>query len=386
MSVRGGDHQGIRGRIFKKKHRDRMGMSIWLYGWLCARQTKANGLVHGGKSFTYRIISDDMGESIRTIEGWMAILKRERYILVKYTVYKKMVIYILNQKKFRPKQGSLFEKESKSYPASQRDKKNVSDPVRQRDMDPAGQRDHVRQPAGFKHEVTIEKRAADGISSLSAFEVLGIPVPTWFDFVKMRERIHRPIVNGAQEIIFRELESLRALGSEPILVIEQAISTSSFRLYPVGGSYGGNRNGESFHEKRSRTTLNALANVFAADIGRVASKDGGTLPAADQRDQRKLLSAGVGRSVTGRNGRGLSACDSDIGIPANGCDDPECIGGNSEFRGNTIDVHPIRGDRSGGSGVYGGGAETNRRDESEAGNSGESKADRTPTEKDPSEK
>ena len=77
-----------------------MGPAIWLFGWLCSRQTRPNGLVHGGTCFTYKKIADDMGETPRRIERWLWKLRHEKYVEVKHGNYKRLVIRILNQKKY----------------------------------------------------------------------------------------------------------------------------------------------------------------------------------------------------------------------------------------------------------------------------------------------
>lgn len=93
-------NSGVRGGLFEKKHSDAMGESVFLFGWLVTRQTKSDGLVFGGHAFTYPEISEESGWPVRTLERWMARLRTGGYIRVKHTVYHRMIIRILNPKKF----------------------------------------------------------------------------------------------------------------------------------------------------------------------------------------------------------------------------------------------------------------------------------------------
>jgi hypothetical protein len=103
-------NSGIRGGLWEKKHSDAMGLAVFLFGWLIHRQTtqrNGTGLVLRGKPLTYEDISADTGWPVRTLQRWMARLKREGYIEVQYSIYGRMVIRILNAKKFNPKQFDL---------------------------------------------------------------------------------------------------------------------------------------------------------------------------------------------------------------------------------------------------------------------------------------
>lgn len=105
----GGRHlnAGIRGGLFEVKHWDKMGDAIWLFGWLVHRQTKQRGLVLGGHALTYREIQEDTGYPERTLRRWMARLQREGYVSVKHSSYCKLVVTVLNAKKFNPRQLEL---------------------------------------------------------------------------------------------------------------------------------------------------------------------------------------------------------------------------------------------------------------------------------------
>lgn len=96
--------------LWERKHRERMGQAVWLFGWLVDRQTKQKGtmgLVLRGRGLTYAEIAESMNESPRTVERWMSILRATRYIEVRHTAYSKMVIYIHNSKKFGRAQNAL---------------------------------------------------------------------------------------------------------------------------------------------------------------------------------------------------------------------------------------------------------------------------------------
>ncbi len=75
---------GLKGGLFEKKHYLAMGESIWLFGWLCMRQSQINesgeGLPHYGNPLTDEEISEDTGFSIRTIQSWRAKLIHTGYI------------------------------------------------------------------------------------------------------------------------------------------------------------------------------------------------------------------------------------------------------------------------------------------------------------------
>jgi hypothetical protein len=75
---------GLKGGLFEEKHYRAMGESIWLFGWLCVRQSQINesgeGLPHYGNPLRDEEVSADTGFSIRTIQSWRAKLVRAGYI------------------------------------------------------------------------------------------------------------------------------------------------------------------------------------------------------------------------------------------------------------------------------------------------------------------
>ena len=337
--INGKKYQGLRGQICERKHREKMGVAIWLFAWLCSLQTKGNGLVHGGKGFTYKAIAEDMKETPRQIERWMWRLRREGYISVKYTAYKKLVIYVLNQKKFPSRQGKFqFDKESSST-----QKSGGYESAKKR-------RITVPKSGGFKViEVKNEERQANESLTVSVFSTLGIPLSLWRDYKGMRERIHRPVVPGAEELLILELFDLQARGENPVAVLQQAIKTASFMLYPVRKEGAKNGN-ESFAEKRNRTNREGIAAGFGASLDGVDRTNGRSLPAGRFENQRGSVPRIIERSKFGGNRCGLPAGDADVGVHAHSCDDPECDSRSPVDRGDAIDANPVSGSESGGKG------------------------------------
>jgi hypothetical protein len=108
--MRGKDYNaGLRGVLFDRKHYERMGAAIWLYGWLVLRQTHQQGpigWVLGGAPVSYREIEEETGFNVRTVERWMQILRRYGYIETT-AAPAGMVIRIMKAKKF-PQAGRSF--------------------------------------------------------------------------------------------------------------------------------------------------------------------------------------------------------------------------------------------------------------------------------------
>lgn len=170
---------GINMGVFDEKHRQKMGTSIWLFGWLVGAQTRRNGLVLGGMPLTYEELAKRTGYNPRSIENWLASLKDAKYIEVTHTSWKKLRIRVLNQKKYRTKQVEM----NFSNPANQRDEENnveksisrhsTGSPSRQlAGSVPAKLRDHARQLAGSNKILRLSSNEkpellAHGVSSRS---------------------------------------------------------------------------------------------------------------------------------------------------------------------------------------------------------------------------
>jgi hypothetical protein len=74
---------GLRGVLFDAEHYARMGPAVWLYGWLILRQTHQTGTIGwvlGGAPIHYREIEEETGFNRRTLERWMKMLRRQKYI------------------------------------------------------------------------------------------------------------------------------------------------------------------------------------------------------------------------------------------------------------------------------------------------------------------
>ena len=85
MSPKDSFWTGLQGGLLDRKHYLKMGMSIWLFGYLTRSQTALNrageGVVNYGHPLTFERISEEMkGISVRTVRLWAARLRREGYI------------------------------------------------------------------------------------------------------------------------------------------------------------------------------------------------------------------------------------------------------------------------------------------------------------------
>lgn len=105
-------NSGICGGLWERKHSEAMGDSaVFLFGWLVHRQTTqcdGVGLVLRGRPLTYAEIEADTGWPRSKLRRWMDLLRRRGYIEVRHSVYKRMVIRVLNAKKFSTRQLDLL--------------------------------------------------------------------------------------------------------------------------------------------------------------------------------------------------------------------------------------------------------------------------------------
>lgn len=105
---------GLKGGIFEQKHFSAMGNALWLFGWLCMRQSQINGsgegLPHYGNPLTFKEISDDTGFSRRTIEKWTAVLTRTGYVHTKRIGNSGIIFFIhkAKQKAKNPKPSTRY--------------------------------------------------------------------------------------------------------------------------------------------------------------------------------------------------------------------------------------------------------------------------------------
>jgi hypothetical protein len=96
---------GLGGVLFDAEHYARMGPAVWLYGWLILRQTHqtgAIGWVLGGAPIHYREIEEETGFNRRTLERWMKVLRRQKYIETAVTD-SGITVKILKAKKHLPR-------------------------------------------------------------------------------------------------------------------------------------------------------------------------------------------------------------------------------------------------------------------------------------------
>ncbi len=148
-------NSGIRGGLWDRKHYERMGNAIWLFGWLVLvhRQTTQKlsyGAVLRWKPLTYDDIAEDTGYEVRTIRKWMRLLVSESYVAVRYTTYKRMMITVLNAKKFKPVQLELGRGDGKA----DGDQNVPVGPISKR----PNRDDIASQPGRFKKEQRKEQR------------------------------------------------------------------------------------------------------------------------------------------------------------------------------------------------------------------------------------
>lgn len=68
---------GLGEGILDPKHRQALGLAIYLFGWYVRRQTDPNGRVAGGRVLTAKEVSESLGIPIRTFRRWQAVLVGE---------------------------------------------------------------------------------------------------------------------------------------------------------------------------------------------------------------------------------------------------------------------------------------------------------------------
>jgi hypothetical protein len=138
---------GVRHGLLDAKHTHAMGKAILLFEWLVSRQTKGSGLVLGGKPLTYADVAADTGWAERTVRRWMAKLVEKRYVSLKYSVYSRMVIYVLNQKKFESLQLPLgFEAAASGPKVADSRRPEVADiPAKSGRLNHRAEKEHTNQ-------------------------------------------------------------------------------------------------------------------------------------------------------------------------------------------------------------------------------------------------
>jgi len=87
---------------------------------------------------------------------------------------------------------------------------------------------------------------------------LGVSLSLWTSYKRVREKLHRPIISGAEDLVFAELLAFQQAGEDPIEILERAVRTSSWKLCPIRN---GVQSHESFEQQKRRREEKALSEV-----------------------------------------------------------------------------------------------------------------------------
>jgi hypothetical protein len=220
---------GLRGGLFERKHVDKMGMAIWLFGWLVLKQTRPDGRVLGGKIIDYEYISKDTGYSERTLQRWMATLRNEGYIDLEYRSYKRMVIRVLKPKKSYQQKG-LFETLNSATSGGY-----IPPEVADKDTKSGG----FNKSRVFEHskpeQSNTKKRA---FSALLFAPPIWVPRVEWDGFVEMRQASKHPLNTERQcRLVIAKMEKL---GGDPAELLNTAVEHGWRTVFPVPNSKNGN--------------------------------------------------------------------------------------------------------------------------------------------------
>lgn len=90
---------GITNGLWDPKHAEKMGVSVWLFGWLVGRQTSPSGEVLHGKVLTWEELSERSGWPQGTLRRWARLLRKGGYIRLERR-QRGFLIWVLNPKKF----------------------------------------------------------------------------------------------------------------------------------------------------------------------------------------------------------------------------------------------------------------------------------------------
>lgn len=247
---------GLSNGLIDPKHQEAMGEALWLFVWLVASQTRRNGLVLGGKPLTYAEMSRRMHDMpARRLKRWMAVLVKHKYIQVKYATYKRMVITVLNQKKFNKQKPLDFSKGPQTV-HTPTDIKTENGPLIAPQTVPRHTINGLSNKSSNESLSSAEKPDKGGALSVGCQD-LQIPLALWQEYKQLRERLHRPIIPGSEHHILAELRELKARGLVPAEVLIQAIRTSSWKLGPSpnGNHKGGAREREERNREAAREAL-----------------------------------------------------------------------------------------------------------------------------------
>lgn len=345
--------------MFEKKHREKMGSAIWLFGWLCTRQTKDNGLVHGGTLFTYPEIASDMDESPRRIERWMWKLRDEGYISVKHGLYKKLVIRVLNQRKF-PKKQKTFAEANPDFHIHQQTA-DIKSTSKRRNYIRPHLADMNTRNGGFNGEKRREERKSEEIPSRNVVSMqerspeLVAATARMENEIPAFERFRSEYPKKGGTVAQVKFWFLRSSGVERIEEIMAGVE-----MWRLSGQWdqeqfipdpvnflrrkkwmdipkvreGRSDVRESIEERRSRESLESIASVLGVGVSGMARAISRPLSPATFSDQRRLLSRDVIDVEPSGTGRLLQESNGAIGVHADGCDDPKCVSRTSIVRGD----------------------------------------------------
>ncbi len=98
------------------------------------------------------------------------------------------------------------------------------------------------------------------LPSATFMQKLGISLSLFQDFRKVRERTSHPLTEAGVDLTFKELLQFQSQGENPVEVLEQAVRTGSWKLYPVKNGNGKGSH-ESFAERNVRESQEVLAKV-----------------------------------------------------------------------------------------------------------------------------
>jgi len=268
-------NSGIRGGLWDEKHRKKMGPALCLFGKLVHWQTKqknSEGLVLGGRSLTYQEISDDTGWSVRSLQRWMARLRKHGYVDVKHSSYSKMVIRILHAKKFNPQQLE-FPATGQEPIAPNVAEMTASSPPEVAELSPPSVADMDTKSGGLNHRTySLNRSAGSGAAdaaeknNAAQFAAIGvdqplaewIPLELWLAYVEMRKKIRRPLTDHGVLLAIRTLAELKSAGHDPRAVLENSILNSYTGLFAPKNSNG---KGVSRAEQRTHDNLKAAGFV-----------------------------------------------------------------------------------------------------------------------------
>jgi hypothetical protein len=194
---------GLRGVLFDAEHYARMGAAVWLYGWLILRQTHQTGTIGwvlGGAPIHYREIEEETGFNRRTLERWMKMLRRQKYIETA-VVDSGIIVKILKAKKHLHRGA-----ESKTVRGIAGGVRKTAGSVPRKCVASAGQNNSYQPVAsgiGSSFIVRIKEKEARGIHEAveseekSAAEIAGVSARRQTASQEAEEKTQSTILEGS---------------------------------------------------------------------------------------------------------------------------------------------------------------------------------------------